>query len=93
MQIAKNCSFPNRNVFCRFIVDVGTMTNDMKHSLGASASGVFSNSEALWEYMLAASMHTGDRVWRFPLWEHFTKLVAHHHNVDVKTYGRGGRPR
>ncbi|ERL90512.1 hypothetical protein D910_07860 [Dendroctonus ponderosae] len=82
-----------QNFWPRFIVDVGTMTNDMKHSLGASASGVFSNSEALWEYMLAASMHTGDRVWRFPLWEHFTKLVAQHHNVDVKTYGRGGRPR
>ncbi|KAF7279755.1 cytosol aminopeptidase-like [Rhynchophorus ferrugineus] len=82
-----------QNFWPRFIIDVGTMTNDMKHSLGAAASGVFSNSEALWEYMLAASMHTGDRVWRFPLWEHFTKLVAHHHAVDVKTYGRGGRPR
>ncbi|KAL1516668.1 hypothetical protein ABEB36_000551 [Hypothenemus hampei] len=82
-----------QNFWPRFIVDVGTMTNDMKHSLGGAASGVFSNSEALWEYMLAASMHTGDRVWRFPLWEHFTKLVSHHHNVDVKTYGRGGRPR
>ncbi|XP_049819458.1 cytosol aminopeptidase-like [Aethina tumida] len=82
-----------QNFWPRFIVDVGTMTNDMKHSLGAAASGVFSNSEALWEYLLAASMHTGDRVWRFPLWEHFTKLVAGHHHVDVKTFGRGGRPR
>ncbi|CAH1954149.1 unnamed protein product [Acanthoscelides obtectus] len=82
-----------QNFWPRFIVDVGTMTNDMKHSLGAAASGVFSNSEALWEYMLAASMHTGDRVWRFPLWDHFTKLVAHHHDVDVKTFGRGGAPR
>ncbi|XP_056631500.1 cytosol aminopeptidase [Diorhabda sublineata] len=82
-----------QNFWPRFIVDVGTMTNDMKHSLGAAATGVFSNSEALWEYMLASSMHTGDRVWRFPLWDHFTKLVAHHHDVDVKTFGRGGRPR
>lgn len=82
-----------QNFWPRFIVDVGTMTNDMKHSLGAAAVGVFSNSEALWEYMLAASMHTGDRVWRFPLWDHFTKLVTNHHDVDVKTFGRGGRPR
>ncbi|CAH2005789.1 unnamed protein product [Acanthoscelides obtectus] len=69
------------------------MTNDMKHAIGASACGVWSNSEALWEYMLAASMHTGDRVWRFPLWDHFTKLIADHHAVDTKTYGRGGTPR
>ncbi|CAH0547406.1 unnamed protein product [Brassicogethes aeneus] len=82
-----------QNFWPRFIVDIGTMTNDMRHSLGAAASGVFSNSEALWEYMLASSMHTGDRVWRFPLWDHFTQLVANHHSVEVKTYGRGGRPR
>lgn len=82
-----------QNFWPRFIVDVGTMTNDMRHSLGTAASGVFSNSEALWEYMLAASMHTGDRVWRFPLWDHFTKLVSHHHDCDVMTFGRGGKPR
>ncbi|CAH1371914.1 hypothetical protein MTP99_013392 [Tenebrio molitor] len=82
-----------QNFWPRLIVDVGTMTSDMKKSLGKAASGVFSNSEALWEYMLAASMHTGDRVWRFPLWEHFTHLVARHYeSVDVKTYGRGFKP-
>lgn len=80
-----------QNFWPRFIVDIGTMTQDMQSGLGSGASGVFSNSEALWEYMLAASMHTGDRVWRFPLWEHFTKLMTGHHNVDVKTRGKGGR--
>lgn len=65
----------------------------MYAALGTAASGVFSNSEALWEYMLAASMHTGDRVWRMPLWEHFSKHVRHHHNVDVKPVGRSRRSR
>lgn len=79
-----------QNFWPRLIVDVGTMTYDMKKSLGKAASGVWSNSEALWEYMLAASMHTGDRVWRFPLWNHFSQLLAQHNSaVDVKTYGRG----
>jgi len=78
-----------QNFWPRFIVDVGTMTYDMESALGRSASGVFSNSEALWEYMLAASMHTGDRVWRFPLWHHYTKQIADFDNVEVKTIGRG----
>lgn len=78
-----------QNFWPRFIVDVGTMTFDMERALGDAASGVFSNSEALWEYMLAASMHTGDRVWRFPLWNHYTKLISRFHNVEVKTIGRG----
>ncbi|XP_022919334.1 cytosol aminopeptidase-like [Onthophagus taurus] len=78
-----------QNFWPRFIVDIGTMTYDMRTALGCAASGVYSNSEALWEYMLAASMHTGDRVWRFPLWEHFTKLIVDHENCDVQTIGRG----
>ncbi|GLV46655.1 Sperm-Leucylaminopeptidase 2 [Carabus blaptoides fortunei] len=72
----------------RFIVDVGTMTMGMWKALGPTASGVFTNSEALWEYMLAASMHTGDRVWRFPLWDHFSIQLTAHRSVDVKTHGR-----
>lgn len=79
----------SQNFWPRFIVDVGTMTEDMEHTLGEGGSGVFSNSEALWEYMLAASMHTGDRVWRFPLWDHFTKLLTGYSHVDVKTIGKG----
>lgn len=69
----------------RFIIDVGTMTYDMMHSVGTSCSGVFTNSEPLWEYMLAASMHTGDRVWRFPLWDHFRKLTRSSSSVDIKS--------
>lgn len=66
------------------------MTYDVKHALGTAASGVFTNSEALWEYMLAASMHTGDRVWRLPLWDQFTNLLTkHNHCADVKTHGPG----
>lgn len=75
----------------RFIIDVTTMTNDMRHACGAACTGVYTNSEALWEYMLAASMHTGDRVWRFPMWEHFVHLLRDkNHAVDLKTTGRVG---
>lgn len=73
----------------RFIVDVGTMCEDIGDCLGSSASGVFTNSEALWEYVLAASMHTGDRVWRMPLWEHFRYLLTDTNTVDIQTHGQG----
>lgn len=75
----------------RFIVDIGTMTLDMWEALGGGACGVFTNSEALWEYMLAASMHTGDRVWRFPLWEHYVKRLELTRTVDIMTHGKGPR--
>lgn len=72
----------------RFVIDVGTFSDSMHSAFGSAASGTFSNSDVLWEYMLAASMHTGDRVWRLPLWDHYRKHIEHHHNVDIKTVGR-----
>lgn len=72
----------------RFIIDLGTMCDSTEDGVGAGCTCLWSNCEALYEYMLAASMHTGDRVWRMPLWKHFTDHMAEHHNVDVKSLGR-----
>lgn len=72
----------------RFIVTVGSMTDSAESALGGACSALFSNCEALYEYMVASAMHTGDRVWRLPLWNHFSKLVKNHHNADTKTIGK-----
>lgn len=38
-----------------------------------------------------AGTRTGDRVWRMPLWKHFTKQVSESHLADVNNIGTGGR--
>lgn len=45
-------------------------------ALGSGATGVFSNSKALWETMHKAGTITGDRVWRMPLWKHYSTQVT-----------------
>lgn len=72
----------------RFIVDVGASSWEIENGIGNSASAIYSNSQVLYEYMLAASMHTGDRIWRFPLWKHFKQLMIGNHNCDVRTTGK-----
>lgn len=57
----------------KFIVDVGTLTVDVQEVLGSSAAAVFSNSDQLFNLMRIASIHTGDRVVRLPLWEYYGK--------------------
>uniref|UniRef100_T1GHS9 Cytosol aminopeptidase domain-containing protein n=1 Tax=Megaselia scalaris TaxID=36166 RepID=T1GHS9_MEGSC len=39
-------------------------------------------------------MHTGDRVWRLPLWDYYTAAISTSAKVDCKNIGkaRGGRP-
>lgn len=44
----------------------------MRIALGGAATGVFTNNSSLFEKLRNAGTLTGDRVWRFPLWQHFT---------------------
>ncbi|CAA9994234.1 unnamed protein product [Nesidiocoris tenuis] len=53
----------------KFIMDIASLTQQSQHLLGSAATSVFTNDDNLWTSMKAASIHTGDRVWRLPLWE------------------------
>lgn len=74
------------------IVDIGTVSPDIEEALGDTCSGIFTNSEELWQQIKSASVHTGDRVWRMPLWDFFSKAVCSSETVDVQNVGiaRGG---
>lgn len=60
----------------RFILDIATLTGAMRVALSNSATGVFTNDGNLYETLRNAGTVTGDRVWRFPLWQHFTDEVT-----------------
>ncbi|XP_069675793.1 cytosol aminopeptidase-like [Periplaneta americana] len=78
-----------QNFWPRFVVDIGTLSKDMNRALGRAATGVFTNSDALWEQIRLAGVHTGDRVWRFPLWDYYNKQVTVSRSVDVRNVGSG----
>ncbi|PSN44234.1 Cytosol aminopeptidase [Blattella germanica] len=78
-----------QNFWPRFVLDIGTFTMDMKRGFGHSCTGVFTNSDSLWEQIRMAGVHTGDRVWRLPLWDFFTKQVSASPEVDVRNVGSG----
>jgi len=63
----------------KFILDVGTMTRYMQQMMSDASTGVFTNDMSLWASMKAASIHTGDRVWRFPLWESYNDQIRPAH--------------
>ncbi|KAK9500758.1 hypothetical protein O3M35_001958 [Rhynocoris fuscipes] len=60
----------------KVVLTIGTVTRDLVELLGAAATGAFSNSDPLYEQMHIAGMHTGDRIWRLPLWQHYTATAA-----------------
>ncbi|XP_066990909.2 cytosol aminopeptidase [Anabrus simplex] len=75
--------------FCgKFVLDIATLTGAIRVALGQSATGVFSNSNVLWKQLQKAGADTGDRVWRMPLWQHFTNQVADYPSADLNNVGK-----
>ena len=70
------------------ILDIATLTGAMNVALGSGACGVFSTSNQYWNLLHEAGTKTGDRVWRFPLFNHYTKQVTDSQLADVLNIGK-----
>ncbi|XP_064007438.1 cytosol aminopeptidase [Pogoniulus pusillus] len=79
------------NFNARAIVNAATLTGAMDVALGSAATGVFTNSSWLWNHLYEASISTGDRVWRMPLFEHYTKQVTDCPLADLSNIGKYSR--
>ncbi|KDQ09031.1 hypothetical protein BOTBODRAFT_117777 [Botryobasidium botryosum FD-172 SS1] len=71
------------------VIDAATLTGAMVIALGGEFSGVFSNSDSLWEELYAAGESEFDRFWRMPLDEAYMKQISGS-NADL--CNTGGRP-
>jgi len=59
----------------RGILDMATLTGAIGIALGSACSGAFTNSDLFWATMQKAGQVSGDRVWRMPLFKHYTKKM------------------
>ena len=53
------------------IVDFATLTGAIGIALGQEGAGLFSNDDALAHSLEAAGIETGEKIWRFPMWEEY----------------------
>lgn len=77
----------SRNYWPKFIVDVGTMSQELIATLDGAACGCYTNSEDLYGYLEAASSLSGDRLWRMPLWKFYEDRVKDIQSADVGNTG------
>ena len=61
------------------IVDLATLTGGVIVALGHYAAGVMATDDSLYKNIESAADETGERVWRFPLWEDYSKLIEGEH--------------
>jgi len=73
------------------IIDVATLTGSAEVALGSDVSAVLCNTDALYFLLERAAHHTGDPVWRLPLYAPYEKLlesdIADCKNVGSRTGG------
>lgn len=47
----------------------------MAVAIGDAATGVFCTSDSVWTAIESVGHYTGDRMWRFPLWNYYSSLL------------------
>lgn len=57
------------------LIDIATLTGAVIVGLGRHPSGLMSNNEELAANLIASGEHSGDRVWRLPVWEEYTEQL------------------
>ncbi len=58
-----------------FTVDIATLTGAAGIALGNRGACYMSNNDILAGNLEIASIHTDDKIWRFPLWKEYNKLI------------------
>ncbi|RZC40296.1 cytosol aminopeptidase [Asbolus verrucosus] len=76
----------------KWVLDIATLTGAIIIAVGGAATGVFTNSDKLYNILQEAGSNSGDRVWRFPLWKFYTKQLTENNAYDINNVGkvRGG---
>eukprot|EP00106_Octopus_bimaculoides_P013588 XP_014781030.1 PREDICTED: uncharacterized protein LOC106876828 [Octopus bimaculoides] len=75
----------------KFILDMATLTGAVDVALGSAATGAYTNSTNLWNHLFEAGSETGDRLWRLPLFQHYTVQVTHSQLAAINNVGKHSR--
>lgn len=67
----------------KYIISMTTMSDEIKNSFEKSTSAIFTNNEKLWQLLKTASVHSGDRLWKLPLWNMFEREIKDFSCADL----------
>lgn len=82
-------SYVGKNYKLSCVVDVATLTGACVVALGAEATGLMTNDDALGNELLEAGQNSGDRAWQLPLWDEYQPLLKSNFADIANIGGRG----
>jgi leucyl aminopeptidase len=87
--LADGLGYMVKNYKTDYLIDLATLTGSCISTLGYHAAGLFTNNDQLATRLSNAGSHTGERLWRLPLWDLYKEDIASD-IADVKNYS--GKP-
>lgn len=66
------------------VINAATLTGAMDVALGAATTGAFTTCDTLWGHLHEAGRVTGDRMWRMPLFNYYTKQMECSDTADLR---------
>jgi leucyl aminopeptidase len=84
--LADALSYAAKDVQPEYIVDLATLTGSVVTALGYQAAGLFTQHTDIATRIELAASHTGERVWRLPMWDEYAAQIASD-IADVKNLG------
>jgi len=73
----------------RTLIDLATLTGSAMSTFGNKGAALFANNDQLAAELYRASEHTGERIWRLPLWNEYEEDL-HSDIADIRNFS--GRP-
>jgi leucyl aminopeptidase len=86
--LADALTYAQREYHPRCIIDLATLTGGVVVALGHVRAGLISNNDALANQLFQAGEKTGERLWRLPLDEEYSKAMK---GEDADLKNSGGR--
>jgi len=74
----------------RLVLDIATLTGACSVALGTAATGVFCTDSQDFAALERCGSMSGDRMWRLPLWRHYTDKVKKTPLADLNNAPVGG---
>lgn len=69
--LADGLSWLTSNREVDYLLDLATLTGATVRALGTHAGGLFTNNDELSVMLMDCGQHTGERLWRLPLWDEY----------------------
>ncbi len=83
--LADGLAYLKKHFDPKVIIDLATLTGSCIQTLGYAASAMFTNNDILAQKLEKIGNDTGERVWRFPLWDCYADDLKSD-VADVKNY-------